>query len=232
MYNQDGFDSCPKPKQWRGEPTMAKVNVHTASREELVESGLRAEIADEILRLRRKGEIAGPEALEEVPGVGPATVEQLRKSLDFKAPDRGGEERRDRESKAGAEETVRAAADANTTAARAILRVAHEGGAAAGAGQRELADSSARGMVELNQLFMELMREQLQQSLDTWNAMARAVRWDEVAKAVDWREVTEIQSRCLQQNLERTTQVARRCLELGQAMVESVATERRSDRAA
>jgi len=69
---------------------MAKANIHTASRDELVEAGVRAELADEILKLRRKGEIAGAEALEELPGVGPATVEQLRKALDFKAPERSG----------------------------------------------------------------------------------------------------------------------------------------------
>src|SRR4029079_13193015 len=75
-----------------GEPTMAKPNVHTASRDELVEAGVRAELADEILKLRRKGKI-DLEALDAVPGVGPATLEQLRKSLNFrdqpKEDDRG-----------------------------------------------------------------------------------------------------------------------------------------------
>ena len=62
---------------------MAKPNVHTASRDELVEAGVRAELADEILKRRRKGAIR-LEALEEVPGVGPATLEQLRQVLDFR----------------------------------------------------------------------------------------------------------------------------------------------------
>ena len=62
---------------------MAKPNVHTANRDELVEAGVRAELADEILKLRRKGKI-DLEALDEVPGVGPATLELLRKSLDFR----------------------------------------------------------------------------------------------------------------------------------------------------
>src|SRR5215208_6421558 len=66
-----------------GERTMAKPNVHTASRDELVEAGVRAELADEILKRRRKGAIR-LEALEEVPGVGPATLEQLRQALDFR----------------------------------------------------------------------------------------------------------------------------------------------------
>ena len=68
---------------------MAKPNVHTASRDDLVEAGIRAELADEILKLRRKGKI-GLEALDEVPGVGPSTLEQLRKSLDFSDQPKNG----------------------------------------------------------------------------------------------------------------------------------------------
>ena len=65
---------------------MAKPNVNTATREELVDvAGLRPDLADEILKLRRKGKV-GLEALDEVSGVGPATLEQLRKALDFSDP--------------------------------------------------------------------------------------------------------------------------------------------------
>src|SRR4051812_47841207 len=66
-----------------GERTMAKPNVHTASRDELVEAGVRAELVDEILKRRRKGPVR-LEELDEVPGVGPATLEQLRQALDFR----------------------------------------------------------------------------------------------------------------------------------------------------
>ena len=64
---------------------MPKVNANTASREELVEvAGLRPEIADAILEFRgRHGRITSIDALEELPGVGPATLEQLGKALDF-----------------------------------------------------------------------------------------------------------------------------------------------------
>jgi Phasin protein len=62
---------------------MAKPNVHTASRDELVEAGVRAELVDEILKRRRKGAIR-LEELDQVPGVGPATLEQLRQALDFR----------------------------------------------------------------------------------------------------------------------------------------------------
>src|SRR3954454_827917 len=68
-----------------GERIMAKPNVHTASRDELVDAGVRAELTDEILKRRRKGAVR-LEALEEVSGVGPATLEQLRQALDFREP--------------------------------------------------------------------------------------------------------------------------------------------------
>ena len=41
---------------------MAKTNVNTASRDELVEAGVRADLADEILKLRRKGKITSADA--------------------------------------------------------------------------------------------------------------------------------------------------------------------------
>src|SRR3954463_7339511 len=72
-----------------GERTMAKPNVHTASREELVEAGVRAELVDEILKRRRKGAVR-LEELDEVPGVGPATLEQLRQALDFREQQQPG----------------------------------------------------------------------------------------------------------------------------------------------
>ena len=74
---------------------MAKPNVHTANRDELVEAGVRAELADEILKLRRKGKI-DLEALDEVPGVGPATLELLRKSLDFRDQPKNEDDRSER----------------------------------------------------------------------------------------------------------------------------------------
>ena len=82
---------------------MAKPNVHTAKRDELVEAGVRAELADEILKLRRKGKI-DLEALDAVPGVGPATLELLRKSLDFRDPPQN----EDRGERGGKDEDVAA----------------------------------------------------------------------------------------------------------------------------
>src|SRR3954451_10512138 len=240
---------------------MAKANIHTASRDELVEAGVRAELADEILKLRRKGDIAGAEALEELQGVGPATVEQLRKALDFKAPERNGNgehrkaperaesdehrkaperaesnEHREPERRPNLEraaDSARAAANAGTTAARSVLRVAHQSEQAAGEVQRDLVERSSEGLTEFNRVFADHVREHARQSLEAWTILARAVRWDEVIKAVDWQQGTELQTRYIRDSLDRTTQLTRRCLELGQAMMESAAAaQRKSDRAA
>ena len=75
---------------------MPKLNVNEVTREQLVETaGLRPVVADALLEYRAKhgGKIASPEALGELPGVGPATVDQLRDVLDFRA---GGERTRAR----------------------------------------------------------------------------------------------------------------------------------------
>jgi hypothetical protein len=240
---------------------MAKANIHTASRDELVEAGVRAELADEILKLRRKGDIAGAEALEELQGVGPATVEQLRKALDFKAPERNGngehrkaperaesDEHRKAPERAESDEhreperrptleraadSARAAANAGTMAAPSVLRVAHQSGQAAGEVQRDLVERSSEGLTEFNRVFADHVREHARQSLEAWTILARAVRWDEVIKAVDWQQVTELQTRYIRDSLDRSAQLTRRCLELGQAMMESAAAaQRKSDRAA
>ena len=62
---------------------MAKMNANTASREQLVEAGIRAELADEILKLRRKEKITSLAALIQLPGNGPFTHARLRSLLDF-----------------------------------------------------------------------------------------------------------------------------------------------------
>ena len=106
---------------------MAKPNVHTASRDELVEAGIRAELADEILKRRRKGKI-DLEALDEVPGVGPATLEQLRKSLDFRDQPRNGDDRGEPNGKDAADKAAEAGKrtvdQAAETGRRTTIRVA------------------------------------------------------------------------------------------------------------
>ena len=143
---------------------MAKLNVHSASRDDLIKAGIRAEIADEILKRRRKGAIS-LDMLGEVPGVGPATLEQLRQALDFReqqatggndgdsraneqwvqADERarvreggGGVERPHREEKSA--RTAEALATATTTSTRLGVKVARDT-TTAGAGTAAQASS-------------------------------------------------------------------------------------------
>lgn len=99
---------------------MAKANIHTASRDALV-GWLRAEIADEILKLRRKGEIENAEALEQLPGGGtrPRSSSCARRSTSRppSAPARTGARGIRSRSR-----RPRATAEAGTSAARAIAR--------------------------------------------------------------------------------------------------------------
>jgi competence protein ComEA len=226
---------------------MAKANINSASRDELVEAGVRAEIADEIVKLRRTHSITSPEELEEVQGVGPATLEQLRKALDFKEPEQRGKpqepahngERRERESGAGeptraAVEAARSGAAMTSSAARSSLRITGRTVDAASDAQREVASRSAEGARELGQVILELMREQAQQNLETWSALSKAVDWEQVAKAADWDRVLEIQAHYLRASLERSGRLTQRCLAVGQAMVTAASTiaDRGSQRAA
>ena len=65
---------------------MAKPNVNTASRNDLLAAGVRAAIVDEIIKRRRRKGGINLAMLAELPGVGPATLERLRKALDFEPP--------------------------------------------------------------------------------------------------------------------------------------------------
>ena len=99
--------------------------MHTASRDELVEAGIRAELADEILKRRRKGRI-DLEALDEVPGVGPATLEQLRTSLDFREQPKNGDDRGEPNRKDAADKATDAGKRAVDQAAEVSARTADQ----------------------------------------------------------------------------------------------------------
>src|SRR4051812_15204098 len=101
---------------------MPKLNVNDATRDQLVETaGLRPAVADALLEFRDKhgGKIEDPDALGELPGVGPATLDQLREVLDFR--DKG---ERDKGEKAGngAGREVRETAERTTEAAASVAR--------------------------------------------------------------------------------------------------------------
>ena len=172
-----------------GEFTMAKPNVHTASRDELVEAGIRAELADEILKLRRKGKI-DLETLEEVPGVGPATLEQLRKSLDFHDQPQNGDDHGERSARAATDKATEAGRRSADQAAEVSARTADQ---VAEVGKRtadQVADASKRAAEQTAEVTRELADRAtnvVQHGLQVVQSMAGATRElrREVARQLD-----------------------------------------------
>ena len=179
---------------------MAKANVNTASRDELIEAGVRAELANEIVKLRRKGKI-GLEALEELPGVGLATLEQLRKALDFSDLTQGTAET----VRGIARESANAAAEAGRTGLYLARRAVGETGEA----QRELTQRTADGTAEFGRELTDLLQEQARHNLRAWAALG----------AADWSQLWQLQAEYLRASLERTAQLTRRWLALSQAVL-------------
>jgi len=189
---------------------MAKVNVNSATRDDLVDvAGLRPEIADAVLEYRRKHHrITDARALEELPGVGPATVDQLRKALDV--GDKGGNGSNGGDH-ARAGERATGVRVASTTAREGLDVVRGAAGAAAGTG-REAAGRSAEGAAELGRLWVDLLGEQTRHNLEVATAFGRAVRWDEVVQA---------QGEFVRVSLERLHELNRRYLEIVRGMMEA-----------
>jgi len=177
---------------------MARPNVHTASRDELVEAGVRAELADEILKRRRKGKI-DLETLDEVPGIGPATLEQLRKALDFRDPPKNGDDRDESNGKGAAEQTAQAGKrivdQAAEVSARTRDQVAEVGKNAADqaveAGKRttmrvaEMGERAAEQTAEVTRELTDRTGEMVQQGLHVVQRAADAAR--ELPRAVAGR---------------------------------------------
>jgi hypothetical protein len=196
---------------------MARVNVNSATRDDLVDvAGLRPEIADAVLEFRRKHHrITDAQALEELPGVGPATIEQLRKTLDF--VDKGGNG--DDRAKAGEKEAGRPGERAAETGVRVASTAAREGteivrrvfGAAAET-EREAGGRAAEGAAELGRLWVDLLGEQTRHNLEVAAVLSQAVRWDEVIGA---------QAEFVRVSLERFGELNRRYLEIVQGVVET-----------
>jgi hypothetical protein len=122
-----------------------------------------------------------------------------------------------------AAEATREATDRAEDVARHGLHVVQRTNDALGEVQREVAQRSAEHTAELGRVFVDLLQEQTQHNMRTFAALTGAVDWDQVAKAVDWEQVTKIQSEYLRVSLERTAQLARRYLEISQAVVTATA---------
>jgi competence ComEA-like helix-hairpin-helix protein len=199
------------------------VNVNTATREELVDiAGLRPEIADAILKVRRKGGITSVEALGQVPGVGPATLEQARKALDFSAPAESGS-RGSADLASMTAEATRAGAEAAASAARGDLEAAQRAIGAVGEVQRAVAQRSTEGMAEVGRALMDLTHEQTTHSLDTLTALTSTVDWNRATQAVDWDQVFQIQGEFLRASVGRSVQLTRCYIEAIQAVMAAAA---------
>jgi hypothetical protein len=214
---------------------MPKLNVNDATREQLVETaGLRPAVADALLEFRAKhgGKIEGPDALGELPGVGPATLDQLRDVLDFR--DKG---ERDKGEKAGngsdrggngaerdARQTVERTAEATTAAVRSGAKVAREATetgaqateAAARSGLQVVertagtfgeAQRSAEATAELGRLFVELLGEQTRHNLEVATTFGRVANWGEIAR---------LQGEFVRASFERVNRLNGRYLEIVQ----------------
>jgi hypothetical protein len=217
---------------------MPKLNVNDATREQLVETaGLRPAVADALLEFRAEhgGRITSPEALGELPGVGPATLDQLRDVLDFRdkgekagnGSDKGGNGA-ERELGRTAEKTAEAAtaavrggakvareatetgARATTAAARSGLQLVERTAGAFGEVQRETAQRSAEATAELGRLFVELLSEQTRHNLEVATAFGRVANWGEIAR---------LQGEFVRASLERVNRLNGRYLEIVQDVV-------------
>ena len=216
---------------------MPKLNVNDATREQLVEAaGLRPAVADALLdyRARHGGRITSPEALGELPGVGPATLDQLRDVLDFR--DKGEREKGERggngHDKAGREaeheavrrtterageaarggvrvarEATEAGAQATTAAARNGLQLVGRTAEAFGEAQRETAQRSAEATAELGRLFVELLSEQSRHNVEMATAFGRVA---------DWGEIARLQGEFVRASFERMNRLNGRYLEIVQ----------------
>ena len=197
---------------------MASVNVNAATREELVDvAGLRPEIADEILKARREGWIMSVEALGRVPGVGPATLERLRGTLDLGAPARSG----GRGPGEPASRTAEAWSGAETAASVTLggLEVARRAIGVVGEAQREVARRSTEDAAELGRALVDLAHAQTRHNLETLTALTGSV--------ADWDQVVRLQDDFLCASVERSARLARRYLEVTQAVIAAAAAPAR-----
>jgi competence ComEA-like helix-hairpin-helix protein len=197
------------------------VNVNTATREELVDmAGLRPDLADAIVKFRGKqGPITSADELEEVSGVGPATLEQLRKSLDFREKSGNGSDKSEkahggngkaaqeteRAVRETAQRTAEAGAETASRVARSGLQLVQRTAGAMTEVQRETARQSAEGTAEFGKLWLELLGEQTRHNL----AVATTL-----SKAVDWEEMVRAQSEYMRASMERMNQLNSRYLEI------------------
>ncbi len=209
---------------------MAKLNVNTASREELVDvAGLKPAVADSILKFREEsGKIADLDALREVPRMTSQVIDQLRDTVEFGAE--------------VAKETVRKAGEAATSVARAGAEstrrigektaelgsaVTREGAEAAqrvvssfAAVEKATAERSTAAASELSELVASLLQEQMKANVEILQAMSRVQ---------SWTDAIELHNEFFRGNIERMTQGASRYVETMTRLLSSVANVSREE---
>ena len=219
---------------------MSKLNVNLATREELAEvTGLRSELAEAIVKFRdERGKLSNIEELDEVQGVGPATLEQLRQALSFgptaeekaerehvKAEEKAERERIEavQEGERVARETAKkmaevgrdaatAGAQAASSATRTGLQLVQQTAGSTAQVQRETMRQSAEGTAELGKLYTDLLKEQTQHSVQVVQAFG---------KVFNWNEAVQIQSDFMRATFERMTQLNSRYFGIVQAVMTS-----------
>ncbi|HEX8374962.1 MAG TPA: TIGR01841 family phasin [Geminicoccaceae bacterium] len=213
---------------------MAKVNVNTATREQFVDvAGLKPQVADAILKLRTEhgGKIAGLDALKDLPRTAGATMDQLRDTLEFgvqvaqdvtkKAGETAqkGAEIASFAAKSGADVASFAAksgadaakltadrtAEAGQQVARAGADMAHRAMAAVGDAEKQAARRSTEAATDVSQLFVSLVKEQMEHNVEVMKSLAR-VR--------NWREALDVQNAYLRASIERMTNGTTRYVEV------------------
>ena len=172
---------------------------------------MRAELADEILKLRRKEKITSLAALIQLPGNGPFTHARLRSLLDF--TDQADEPTR--ETAEALRSATRAGTEATTAeAVRSDLLTVRRAAGAAGV----VAHRPPEGTTELGRALPNLMQEQVRHNFETWTALT---------SATDWEQVFQIHREYLRVSLERAAQLTQRCLEAARTGMIAVANTAR-----
>lgn len=214
---------------------MAKVNVNTATREELLEvGGFKPELVDEILKFRdEKGKIAGVDALKDIKGATKATLDQMRNTFEFgeevgKQVAERGVEAAEATARAGAEATksaVNAGARVTSIAARSSLQAIKETTDAVAEVEREVVHQASEGTLALGRTLVDLVNEQTAHNVQVVMALSRARHWG---------EVVQIQNDFLRASMERMAQLTTRYMEVVQGVVTSTAStvKNEADRAA
>lgn len=214
---------------------MAKVNVNTATREELLDvGGFKPELVDEILKFRdEKGKIASLDALKELKGVTKTTLEQLRGTLEF--GEETGKELAEKATET-VETTARAGMDAaksvastgarvTSIAARSGVQAIKETADVVGEVEREALHQASEGTLALSKALVGIVNEQTAHNLQLVMALGRARSWG---------EMVQIQNDFLRASMERLAQLSTRYMEVVRGVVSATAStvKHQADKAA